>query len=74
VTGLRLSHFWERLTLNRGDGALIRLSTPILDADPDAARARLFGLDAAVEAALSQVWPTRSVSLAEGLSKTRLRN
>ena len=61
VTQLRVSHFWERLTRNRGDGALIRLSTAILDGDRDAARARLFGLDAAVEAALAEVWPTGSV-------------
>ncbi len=65
VAGLRLSHFWGRLTRNRGDGALIRVSTPVQDGDRDAARARLFGFDAAVEAALSNVWPQRHSSRGE---------
>lgn len=59
VTGLRLSHFLGRLTRNRADGALIRLSTPVLAGDRDGARARLFGLDAAVEASLAKIWPRR---------------
>jgi EpsI family protein len=54
---LRLRQFWGRLTTNRGDGALVRLSTPVLDDDLMAARLRLFGLDAAVEEALDRVWP-----------------
>jgi EpsI family protein len=57
VLPLRLRLFWSRLTTNRGDGALVRLSTPIEDDDVTAARLRLFGLDSAVEEALDRIWP-----------------
>ncbi|MFK7897293.1 MAG: exosortase C-terminal domain/associated protein EpsI [Myxococcota bacterium] len=57
VMGLRLNHFWGRLRENRGDGALIRLSTRILDDDLAQARNRLYGMDAVVEEALGEIWP-----------------
>lgn len=66
TTDLRLHHFWSRLTRNRGDGALVRLSTIIRGEEVDAARARLLGLEVAVEDALDRVWPERAaVQLAE---------
>jgi EpsI family protein len=54
---LRLRQFWSRLTTNRGDGALVRLSTPVEGDDLTGARIRLFGLDTAVEHALDGIWP-----------------
>lgn len=57
VLGLRMSHFWGRLTENRGDGALIRLSTRIVENDPEEARSRLYGLDSVVEGEIAELWP-----------------
>lgn len=57
IPGLRINHFWGRLTNSGGDGALIRLSTPLHDSEYEAARARLFTLDSLVEAELDRVWP-----------------
>lgn len=54
---LRVRQFWGRLTENRGDGALVRLSTPVANGDISGARTRLLGLDAAVESALDAIWP-----------------
>jgi EpsI family protein len=59
IWSLRLRQFWGRLMASRGDGALIRLSTPIWDQDIEAARGRLLSLDAAVEKALDGVWPAQ---------------
>lgn len=56
VPRLRMQHFWGRLTENRGDGALIRLSTQIGPDGVEGARSRLFGLDAAIEGAVAQIW------------------
>lgn len=56
IARLRLAHFWGRLVRNRGDGALVRLSTPIEDDDIEGARSRLQGLDLALEEALEDVW------------------
>lgn len=64
VFGLRLQHFWGRLIRNRGDGALVRLSTRVTDGDRDAARTRLRGLDLALETALEAVWGDGSEGLA----------
>jgi len=56
IARLRLAHFWGRLVRNRGDGALVRLSTPIEGDDVAGARSRLQGLDVALEEALEGVW------------------
>ncbi len=61
---LQLRQFWDRLTTNRGDGALVRLSTPVLEGDFQSARLRLFGLDAALESALDRVWPGPATEVA----------
>lgn len=55
---LRLQHFWGRLTANRGDGALVRLSTPIEAGDVEGARPRLYGLDVAFEQMVEDAWKT----------------
>ncbi|MBB85061.1 MAG: EpsI family protein [Deltaproteobacteria bacterium] len=55
---LRLQHFWGRLTANRGDGALVRLSTLIEADDVEDARSRLYGLDVAFEHAVEDAWKT----------------
>lgn len=68
VAGLRLQHFWGRLTRNRGDGALIRLSTRIEGDDVDGARARLYGLDLALEGALGGVWMAQAQEAAPPLA------
>ncbi len=64
VPGLRLQHFWGRLTGNRGDGALIRLSTQIHEGGLDGARSRLYGLDLALEEALETVWNSAESEIA----------
>jgi len=56
IARLRLAHFWGRLVRNRGDGALVRLSTPTEGDDVAGARSRLQGLDVALEEALEGVW------------------
>jgi len=58
--GLRARQLWGRLIENRGDGALVRLSTPVVGGDLDAARSRLLGLDTVVEAAIDEIWPRRT--------------
>lgn len=55
VLGLRMQHFWGRIARNRGDGALIRLSTRV-DGDVSGARSRLLGMVVAVEAELDRLF------------------
>lgn len=56
---LRLRHFWSRVVENRGDGALVRVSTLISSGEDETgvARQRLLGFDRAIEAALNDHWP-----------------
>jgi len=58
---LRWHHFVGRVRADRGDGALVRLSTPILDGDVESARQKLRGMDRAVEDELARAWPVESV-------------
>lgn len=60
---LRLRHFWSRLTENRGDGALVRVSTVLAKGDRDGSlgRGRLLSFDQAIEAALDEHWPQSNV-------------
>lgn len=58
--GLQLRQFWGRVTSNRGDGALVRLSTPVYDGDLTSARAKLMPLGRAVDHAISSAWPTEA--------------
>jgi EpsI family protein len=62
TASLRWSHFWSRLAAGRGDGALVRLDTPIEYGDVDGARQKLVAMDRALESALAEVWPTESVA------------
>ncbi len=64
VAGLRLRHIVDRMTENRGDGALVRLSTSLGSSDIVSARTRLFSMDRVVEEALVGLWPNDSQSVA----------
>ena len=66
---LRLSHFWGRLGNSGGDGALIRLSTPLDVSDYDAVQGRLFAMDTLVEAELDRKWPSAERDLAHARAK-----
>ncbi len=70
IFGLRVEHFWGRLTRNRADGALVRLSTIVRDSDVPAARSRLLGLDVVVEAELARLWEGEPEGLQTALRKT----
>ena len=67
VVGLRLRHVVDRMTENRGDGALVRLSTPLDSSNIASARTRLFSMDRVVEEALEGLWPNDSQSVAVSL-------
>ena len=67
VVGLRLRHVVDRMTENRGDGALVRLSTPLDSSNIASARTRLFSMDRVVEEALVGLWPNDSQSVAVSL-------
>jgi len=62
TTALRIDHVLGQFLAGRGDGALVRLSTPILGDDREAARARLLGFGAALQAPLDASWPTEVAS------------
>ena len=62
---LQLRQFWRRLASNRGDGALVRLSTDVLDGDLRGARGKLLAMDRAVDEALSGVWPETDGAVSE---------
>lgn len=64
VVGLRLRHVVDRMTENRGDGALVRLSAPLDSSEIASARNRLFSMDRVVEEALVGLWPNDSQSVA----------
>ncbi|HEU4431003.1 MAG TPA: EpsI family protein [Myxococcota bacterium] len=55
---LQLDHVAGRLTNGRGDGALVRLSTPLVGFDRDAARGLLVSFAKLIEPKLADAWPT----------------
>ncbi len=55
---LQLDHIVGKLAEGRGDGALIRLSTPLIGVDRTAARALLMSFARELEPELAKVWPT----------------
>ncbi len=57
TAGLRFDHVLGQLSQGRGDGALVRLSTPIEKGDITAARSRLLGFAALLEEPLADAWP-----------------
>jgi len=50
----------SRLTRGRGDGALIRISTPLTGADEVSARGRLLGFASMLDPLIAERWPTES--------------
>ncbi len=54
---LQLNQFWGRLSANRGDGALVRISTAVLGEDLIGARSKLLAFDEPVDDALADLWP-----------------
>jgi EpsI family protein len=57
---LQLDHVLGKLREGRGDGALVRLSTPLIGIDRDAARGMLIGFARELEPKLEAVWPTET--------------
>lgn len=51
-----------RLTEGRADGALVRISTPMLDRDVVAARARLASVAPGLDAQLAAHWPSEPIA------------
>ena len=57
---LQLDHVVGKLSEGRGDGALVRLSTPLIGVDRAAARALLISFARELEPALAAVWPVEA--------------
>ena len=57
IPWLRLHHFWSRVRENRADAALVRISTPILSGDVEAARAVLRSLESTIDVEIAAHWP-----------------
>jgi len=58
---LQVDHILGKLRDGRGDGALVRLSTPLIGIDRDAARGALISFARALEPAIAAVWPEEGV-------------
>ncbi len=54
---LRVDHIRGQLGTGRGDGALVRLSTPIREGDREAARSRLLSFAAEISPQIRRHWP-----------------
>lgn len=54
---LRVDHVLGQWTAGRGDGALVRISTPVEGDDLVGARSRLLGFATLLEPELARVWP-----------------
>jgi EpsI family protein len=55
-----IDRFVGRLTDGRGDGALIRISTPLTTGDAVSARGRLLGFASMLDPLIAERWPTES--------------
>ena len=55
-----LDRFVGRLTEGRADGALIRISTPVIGDDEISARGRLLGFASILDPLIAERWPTES--------------
>ena len=64
TAALRVDHILGQLSAARGDGALVRLSTPIVADDRIAARSRLLGFAALLQPALDERWPSEASAAA----------
>lgn len=65
---LHLDHLLGRLSDGRADGALVRLSTPLVDTDEVAARSLLLSFARTVDAELDERWPREQRSLPAALA------
>jgi EpsI family protein len=63
ILALQLDHVIGKLRDGRGDGALVRLSTPLIQVDRDAARGALISFARALEPAIAAVWPEEGVDV-----------
>lgn len=61
---LQLDHVLGKLRDGRGDGALVRLSTPLIGIDREAARGMLISFAGTLEPALGAVWPIEAAESA----------
>jgi EpsI family protein len=59
---LQLDHVVGKLRDGRGDGALVRLSTPLIGIDRDAARGMLVDFARQLEPELARAWPEEAPS------------
>ncbi len=57
---LQLDHVVGKVREGRGDGALVRLSTPLIGIDRDAARGMLMAFARDLEGQLGAIWPTEA--------------
>ncbi|MBW2243285.1 MAG: EpsI family protein [Deltaproteobacteria bacterium] len=57
---LRIDHIRGQLSEGRGDGALVRLSTPIRHGDREAARSRLLAFAANLAPEVARHWPVET--------------
>lgn len=60
TAALQLDHVLGRLSDGRGDGALVRLSTPLIGIERSAARGMLASFARQLEPELAAVWPVES--------------
>jgi len=61
---LQLDHVVGKLADGRGDGALVRLSTPLIGIDRDSGRRLLVSFARELEPALAPVWPEEAPQIA----------
>jgi EpsI family protein len=59
---LQLDHVLGKLRDGRGDGALVRLSTPLIGVDRDAAHGMLTAFARQLEPELARAWPSESAA------------
>jgi EpsI family protein len=58
--GLQLDHVFGKLVTGRGDGALVRLSTPLIGVERETARAAMIRFAATLDRDLARVWPSEA--------------
>ncbi len=68
---LRFDHVVGQLSTGRGDGALVRLSTPLMGSDRAAARALLLAFARILEPELAKSWPSEATGAGERAVATR---
>jgi len=61
-----LDRMLGRMNTGRGDGALVRVSTPLLGDDEITARGRLLSFADELDRLLDEHWPTESAAAQDG--------